>query len=84
MNNEEFSLRDKENMVELETILDELLAELQNDVKKFKIIFKNLPLKIYIKIDTLRNISTDKKSDKFIEIAKKAKKVSKEFHKQFK
>jgi len=81
---EEFSLKDKKNLIKLEGILDDLLEKLEEDIKKFKILYQNLPLKFYNKIDNLRTTSLERKSDDFKRVAYKAKKVSKEFHSQFK
>jgi len=82
--NEEFSLRNKENLLELEEILDDLIHHLEKDAKEFKIIYQNLPIKYYNKIDNLRNTSLEKKSKDFKRVAKKAKRVNKEFHTNFK
>lgn len=81
---EEFSLSNKENLLKLNIILDELILELNEDKKSFVKNFKNLPLNIYLKIDSLRNTMLDKKSESFRNVAIKAKFVSKEFHNQFK
>ena len=81
---EEFSLRDKNNLIKLENILDDLIEKLKGDYKVFKIVYQNLPFKIYNKIDNLRNTSLDRKSDDFKRVALKAKEVNKEFHKSFK
>lgn len=80
----EFSLRDKDNIEELNNILDSLYLDLSQDEKKFKLVFKNLPIKIYLKIDSLRSVSTENKSDKFKEVVEKAKDLSKKFHAKFK
>ena len=58
--------------------------ELNEDKKSFIKNFKNLPLNIYLKIDSLRNTMLDKKSESFRNVAIKAKFVSKELHNQFK
>ena len=79
-----FSLNTSENIQKLELILDDLILQLEVDKKKFTTLFKNLPLNIYLKIDTLRNVTTDKKSAEFKLMAAKAKKVSRAFHNQFK
>ena len=80
----DLSLREDENKVRLENILDELLLELDQDIGKFKIIFKNLPLDIYSKIDSLAYTYSDKKNEDIKRIAEKAKKVNRAFHNQFK
>ena len=81
---DEFSLRNKDNLIELEKVLDDLLYDLEKDPKKFKVIYQNLPLKFYNKIDNLRNTSLEKKSEDFKRVAYKAKIVNKEFHTNFK
>jgi len=80
----EFSLREEVNKIELEAILDDLQITLNDDMLKFKIVFKNLPLLIYNKIDSLANTSSDNKSDDIKRISSKAKFLSKTFHNQFK
>ncbi len=81
---EDFSLRDKSNLIELEEILDDLINKLKTDERTFKIIYQNLPFKVYDKIDNLRNTSLDRKSEDFKRVASKSKEVSKAFHKNFK
>lgn len=81
---EEFSLRDKNNLNVLEEILDNLIKVYSVDIKQFRITYQTLPLIIYNKIDALRNVSYERKSDDFIRIAKKAKEVNKKFHNNFK
>lgn len=78
------SLREEENKIRLEDILDELLLELETDVKSFEIIFKNLPIDIYSKIDSLAYTYSDKKNEDIRRIAEKAKTVNKAFHNRYK
>jgi hypothetical protein len=84
INDEEFSLRDKDNLTLLENIVDDLLDISERDKKEFFTTYKNLPLYIYNKIDDLRNVSFDKKGEDFKRVAIKAKKVNTLFHKKFK
>lgn len=81
---DDFSLRKEENKEELESILDELQLELEKDTKTFRAMFKNLPYKIYLKIDSLSYTSSDNKSEELKQMSKKAKIISKAFHNQFK
>ena len=81
---EEFSLRDKDNLKLLEDIVDNLIELEKNNKKEFYTVYKNLPLYIYNKIDDLRNVSFDKKGEDFKRVALKAKKVNTSFHKKFK
>jgi len=80
----DFSLREEINRIKLENILDELQEELNVDIKKFKTVFKNLPLLIYNKIDYLANTYSDNKNEDLKRISDKAKFLSKIFHNQFK
>jgi len=84
INKEEFSLRDKDNLKLLNDVLEDLIEKSDNNLKQFYTVYSELPLYIYNKIDDLRNISYDKKSEEFINVAKKAKYVNKIFHDKFK
>jgi len=82
--NDELTLREDSNKQRLEEILDDLINESKRDLPSFYILFKNLPLNIYLKIDTLAHTYTDKKSESTKNIIKKAKYVNKKFHDKFK
>ena len=79
-----FPLGNKENLDDLNVILDDLYIQYEQDKKIFKLMFRNLPYSIYLKIDKLRSMSTENKNDKFKEVAIKAKDLSNKFHQQFK
>jgi len=81
---EPLNLSNRENIKFLNSVLDDLMYKKENDYKTFLLEFKNLPINIYMKIDSLRNISLDKKSDEFKEVALKAKTLSKSFHDNYK
>lgn len=81
---DDFTLKNKENLIELEEVLDDLITHLEKNIREFKIIYQNLPIKFYNKIDNLRSTSLERKSEDFKRIAYKAKRVSKEFHNNFK
>ena len=80
----DFNLNDEANVIKLHGILISLEDMYLQDIKQFKIMFKNLPLNIYVKIDNLRTTNTDNKSGLFKEIILKSKDISKKFHEQFK
>jgi hypothetical protein len=79
-----YSLKEPENIEEIRYILNDLEQALNENILNFKIMFKNLPLNIYLKIDSLANTFASKNNPEIKELADKAKFLSKEFHKQFK
>jgi len=81
---DDFSLRDENNKVKIEDILDDLILKLEENEYAFISMFKNLPLDIYLKIDSLAYTYSDRKGEDIRRISRKAKLVNKTFHNKFK
>ena len=81
---DKFSLGNSANLILFNEILDSLIKVMNEDERKFKFMFMNLPLSTYMKIDALRNIFLKDKSSQFIDVVNKAKLISNKFHNNFK